>query len=97
VRGIGKDLPHDLVALGYLYKEGRGVPKNTDRALSLFGRAADKGYPDAFNALGEMHREAAPAGQASKEAMAWFRRAAAEGHRQGGENMMRLVQDVPQD
>jgi hypothetical protein len=96
-RAIVKDLPHALVALGYLFKEGRGVPKNADRALVLFGRAADKGYPAAFNALGEVRREATPDGQASKEAMAWFRKAAAAGYRQGVENMMRLVQDVPQD
>ena len=96
-RVAAEGIPYAMVGLGYMYKGGRGVPKNRDRALQLFGMAADRGLPDAFNALGELHRDSAPANQISQEAMLWFRRAAAEGHRQGVENMMRLIQEAPQD
>ena len=62
-------------AMGENYFDGRGVPKDVEKGLSLLNGSAEKGSTRAKNVLGEYYY----AIENYKEARTWFEAAAAEG------------------
>ena len=62
-------------AMGNNYSDGRGVPKDVEKALSLYREAAEKGSARAKNCLGEYYYGI----ENYKKARKWFEAAAAEG------------------
>jgi TPR repeat protein len=72
----GKQHPPALTALAYLYEAGRaGLPRDDERAQSLYLEAATAGDPIAQNRLASRYlRE--PTEENTREALVWFRAAA---------------------
>lgn len=62
--------------LGLLYLEGRGVPKDPEKAITLFAEAADKDVPQASYNLGTIYENR----KNHEIARGHFRKAALEGH-----------------
>jgi tetratricopeptide (TPR) repeat protein len=55
--------PDAMWALGLIYKEGKGVPKNLTEARKWFKMAADRGQEDARRELGQPPRPARAGGE----------------------------------
>lgn len=68
-------------ALGYLYMEGRGVPKDRRQAASWWLKAAEQGDTDAAFQLGQLFEQGGGA-SAAKHAEQWYRRAIEHGDRE---------------
>jgi uncharacterized protein len=66
-------------ALGIMYRDGAGVPKDRRLALKWLRRAAESDHSDAANLLGELYMGSADAAD-HHEAAAWFERAALLGN-----------------
>ncbi|WP_454758742.1 tetratricopeptide repeat protein [Caulobacter segnis] len=73
-----------MFALGLLYADGLGVPKDRPAGFALIRRSAEGGYAFAQAAVGEMYvlGEGGVAPNPA-EALAWYSRSAAQGERDG--------------
>ncbi len=69
--------PEAAFELGRLYRLGKGVPENPDKALALFRSSAEAGYADAQYQLGKHHEKAGDL----EGAAYWMAEAGAGGHR----------------
>lgn len=65
--------------LAAMYRDGVGVDKDFERALSLFMSAAEYGYPSAQFSLGVMYRLGEGVERDYSEALKWYRMAAKQG------------------
>lgn len=65
--------------IGRMYLQGQGVPKNPNKALILFRKAAKQGLPNAKNNLGVMYAAGNVVSQDYEQAIVWFREAANQG------------------
>jgi len=86
--------------LGVMYDYGRGVPRDTSKALKWYRRAADQGIPDAQHNLGLMYYHGQGVPQNYTEAARWYRRAADQGMSDSQVNLGIMYyngQGVPQD
>jgi len=86
--------------LGVMYDYGRGVPRDTTKALKWYRRAADQGIPDAQHNLGLMYYYGQGVRQNYTEAARWYRRAADQGMPESQVNLGIMYyngQGVPQD
>lgn len=63
--------------LGQMYELGRGVKKDTEKAVSLFTAAANQGYAAAQAKLGHLHLDGK---KDYASAMNWFQKAADQGY-----------------
>lgn len=68
------------VALGSMYAEGKGVPKNEREALKWLGLAAKQGHANAQNLLGIMYMSGRGVVKNDKEAVRLFRLSADQGN-----------------
>jgi hypothetical protein len=68
------------VELGYLYFEGKGVPKDDKQAAKLFRQAAEKGNSMAQGNLGKLYQSGTGVKKDPAEAVKWFRLAAEQGN-----------------
>jgi len=75
--------------LAAMYATGDGVPKNEQRAVRLYRRAADNGYPEAQYNLGFMYLLGDGIQRDVGEARRWLELAAGSGH----ESAIRLLAD----
>lgn len=79
------------------YNNGEGVPKDIDKAIEWYQKAADQGNADAQNALGLAFKSA----KDDIKAIEWFRKAADQGHADAQLNLGRAyfsgVEVVPED
>ena len=66
--------------LGLMYANGKGVPKNSPRAVNLFRMAADLGYAEAQFNLGLMYANGRGVTRDEARAVLWFRKAIAQGY-----------------
>ena len=73
-------------ALGFLYTEGKGVPKNESRARELIRQAANMGHPNAQNAVGGYYYDGEGVARDFAEACRWFHKAAINGDDDGQSN-----------
>jgi len=65
--------------VGRMHLLGQGVPKNPDKALILFRKAAKQGLPNAKNNIGVMYASGNTVPQDYKQAFVWIREAADQG------------------
>ena len=74
--------------LAELYRDGAmGVPMNKPRALELFKKAADAGYPEAMGSLGVCYATGDCVAQDDREAFRWFTLAAEKGEQFAQKNL----------
>jgi hypothetical protein len=75
-----QDLPGAKAALGTMYFEGKGVPKDYAIALSWHRQAAEQGHAFSQYEIGAMYDGGFGVRKDSAEAIKWFQRAAAQGY-----------------
>ena len=73
--------------LGFMYANGKDVPKNDIEAVRLFRLAAEQGLADAQYALGFMYANGEGVPQNYTEAVKWFRLAAQQGYAEAQSNL----------
>ena len=71
-------LPRAQRSLGELYRDGRGVSKDSSIAFDLFRKAAVAGDSRAQANLGDMYVEGIVVKKDHKQAVEWFRKSAAQ-------------------
>jgi TPR repeat protein len=69
-----------MVALGDMYKNGRGVRKNEGEAVSWWTKAAAQGDTAAFYQLGMAYLGGRGVPKDEATALEWHRKAAEKGH-----------------
>lgn len=80
-----------MVLLAALHMEGRGVPRDQQKAIALFRQAAAMQNADAMYRLGICYEHGAGVPQDMAEAYTWFRKAASYGH----EEALRILSCPP--
>jgi hypothetical protein len=85
-RSAAQDNPKAKYRLGSLYIQGRGVPKDENKAKALFKESkigllnlADRNDPQARAYLGVMYQRGVGVEKDEKEAVKWYRKAAEQG------------------
>ena len=78
-------------ALGKLYAEGNGVPKDEDRAFRLYEAGAKLDNADAINGLGECYAEEHGVARDDAKAAALFERAAGLGNEAARKNLEKMT------
>jgi TPR repeat protein len=68
------------LALGMLYANGQGVPKDDKQFIFWTRKAADQGYAVAQDALGDVYLNGRGVPEDDQQAVAWFRKAADQGY-----------------
>ena len=71
--------PGDMLAVGSLYEQGVGVPRNFTKALEWYQRAADAGEKEAYLRLGRCYEIGMGAAADMSKAVANFQKSAAMG------------------
>jgi TPR repeat protein len=72
--------PFAIYAIGRLYANGKGLPKDPEKALLWYNKAAEHGQPDAQFELGRAYRRGDGFPKDAVRAVAWFQRGAQQGH-----------------
>lgn len=80
--------------LGNLYFQGQKLPRDRDRALLWYRRAAKRNYAPAQFQLGNMYLDGAGVLQDDAMALAWFTRAAEQDHEAASEALKSLEQQI---
>ncbi len=79
--------------LGYMYRDGIGVPKDYDEAQKWFSLAAAQGDALGQNGLGSLYRNGMGVQQDYSEALRLFRLSAAQNHRFAQANLGEMYRD----
>jgi TPR repeat protein len=72
--------PDAQFALGEMYAEGKGVPKNDSMAADWYHKAAVQGHVDAQFVLGGRHVSGRGVPKDDAKALEWYQKAAEQGH-----------------
>jgi TPR repeat protein len=72
--------PEAQYRLASLYRAGKGVAKDLDRATELHHISAMTGYANAQYSLGQLIQKADSSAESLNEAVAWYRKAAVQEH-----------------
>ena len=86
--------------LGWMYENGKGVPKNLQEAVNWYLEAAQAGEVKAMNNLGSLYRDGVGVTHDAKQAVYWFGQAAEAGHPTAQVNLGLLYEQgsgVPRD
>jgi TPR repeat protein len=70
------------IVMGMVYMDGNAVPRDYQKALILFQKAAAKGHPMAENSLGIMYLNGQGIERNPAEAFKWFQKAVEQGYAQ---------------
>lgn len=87
-------------SLGFMYRNGQGVPQDDAAAMSWYRKAADQGHADAQYNLGIMYGFGRGVPQDNTAALSWFRKAADRGNPSAQYNLgvsYASGQGLPQD
>ncbi len=76
--------------LGIIYYHGEGVPRDFEKALAWFRKAAEQDDPDAQYNLGFMYGRGEGVGKDQRQSFEWFRKAAEQGHAGAGEILEKM-------
>ena len=76
--------------LGFMYANGKGVPKNRSKAVEWVHKAAEQGHEDAQFNLGSMYAEGKGVVQDDAKAVEWLRKAAQQGNKKAQEILKEL-------
>jgi hypothetical protein len=71
--------PQGQFGLGWMYANGRGVPKDENEAVQWYRKAAEQGYDFAQTNLGAMYADGRGVAKDDVEAVKWYRKAADHG------------------
>ncbi len=85
-----KDDAGSLALLASLYQIGKGVPKDIERAIELYKRAAELGHPEAQFNLGNIYLLGEGVKADEAWALTYYRQAASQGHELAARNMSQL-------
>lgn len=80
--------------LGYMYRQGQGVPKDSKEAGKWYGKAAEQGYVKAQVKLGLMYAKGDGFPQSYIQAHKWFNLAAAQGHKDAAMARDKIAQNM---
>ncbi|MCX7155342.1 MAG: SEL1-like repeat protein [Rhodocyclales bacterium] len=79
--------------LAELYRDGAGVPRQMDKARSIFQQAAEQGDANAMYNLAAMQNEGLGGARDTDKALRWYARAADQGHEKASEVVGSLLND----
>jgi ankyrin repeat protein len=82
--------PEAQYRLASLYRAGKGVGKDLDRATELHHISAMTGYANAQYSLGQLIQKADSSPESLNEAIEWYRKAAAQGHERAAIKLKQL-------
>jgi ankyrin repeat protein len=82
--------PEAQYRLASLYRAGKGVSEDLDKATELHHLSAMAGYADAQYSLGQLVEKADRSSESLHEAIAWYRLAAAQGHERAAIKLKQL-------
>lgn len=82
-----------MFLLGTVYKNGRGVSKNSATALSYFNKAAENGSPEAQYLISTFYFSGKGYPQDTKKGLLWCQKAAANGHSEAQYKLATLYAD----
>lgn len=88
------------LAMGAMYAEGRGVPRNPAEALHWYLKAANQGLPEAMLRVGRCYAKGQGVDQNMKFAVKWYHNAGAQGSAEAQRilgNMYARGRHLPQD
>ena len=71
--------PKGMIGLGIFYQEGRGTPRDFNKAFELMLKAADFGEASAYLELGHYYTMGTGVDQNYKEAFHWYKKSADKG------------------
>ena len=74
--------PQMQLSLGYMFAEGKGLPKDMQQAISWYKKSAEQGFTLAESLLGSLYLKGEGIEQNHAEAERWLRKAADKGHPQ---------------
>jgi len=83
----GGDLPNALDGLGFAYETGQGTPKDINKAVQLYTKAASADYDQAMFHLANCYSKGIGVQRDRKIAAQWFRKAADQGHASAAYNL----------
>lgn len=87
-------------ALGAMYANGEGMPKDSGQAVTWYRKAAEQGYAGAQFNLGVMYENGQGVAQDAAQAVAWYRKAAEQGYADAQFNLGVMYangQGIPKD
>jgi len=85
-----KDDAGSLALLASLYQTSQGVPKDIERAIEFYKRAAELGHPEAQFNLGNIYLLGEGVKADEAWALTYYRQAASQGHELAARNMSQL-------
>lgn len=87
-------------ALGTIYRNGEGIPKDLTQSVSWYARAAERGHAGAQNNLGYAYENGLGVPKDIATAVSWYRKSAEQGESSAQHNMGIVYangQGVPKD
>ena len=86
-------------ALGVIYQNGQGVPKDDQQAIAWYRKAADQGLAAGEVNLGDMYLNGRGVAQDDAQALAWFRKAADQGFKDAKTKLdeLEMLQNAQRD
>ena len=69
-----------MLELGFLYRNGNGVPKDVRQSVSWFEKAANAGNSSGMDYMGAMYANGEGVPKDDRQAMSWYSKAAAAGN-----------------
>ena len=86
-QGAGQGYPPALNAIGTMYSNGSGVPKDEGEAVNWYQKAAERGYVAAQMNLGFMYENGRGVPRDYLAALEWYRKAADQGAAQAQDSI----------
>lgn len=80
--------------LGYMYRNGQGMPQDSSEAGRWYKKAAAQGHVEAQVKLGLMYAKGDGFSQSSVQAHKWFNLAAAQGHKDAARARDKIARDM---
>lgn len=87
--------PEAQYRLAGLYRAGKGVSRDLDKASEIYRQAATAGHADAQFSLALLIEKSNDSPSSRRQARRWYKKAAAQGHRRAAEKLEQF-QDLPQ-
>jgi hypothetical protein len=94
--------PAGCMSVGLMYEIGKGVAKNSDKAMSSYSKAAplylagcNQGHGQSCNVLGNMYEEGRGVAKDEQKAIPFYRKGCDFGHNGACKNISRLTPATP--
>jgi TPR repeat protein len=90
-RAVEKGLPGAMYSLGWMYAEGRGVPRDDAEAVKWYRKAAAKGDGLGMTHLGWHYETGRGVAKDGQQALSWYRKAVEIGYEPAKRDVARLA------